>query len=93
MPAAARIGDATNHPGVISGPGAANVLIGGQPAAVTGDAHVCSWPSGHPPSTMIGTSSVLIGGRPAVMVGDSSGCGAEVIPGPFALSPATVLLG
>jgi hypothetical protein len=29
MPAAARVGDATGHPGVVTGPGVPTVLIGG----------------------------------------------------------------
>ena len=44
MPPAARVGDMTAHPGVITGPGVATVLIGGMPAAVVGDLHTCSFP-------------------------------------------------
>jgi uncharacterized Zn-binding protein involved in type VI secretion len=33
MPPAARAGDQTGHPGVISGPGVTTVLIGEMPAA------------------------------------------------------------
>ena len=91
MPPAARVGDPTGHPGVISGPGVATVLIGGQPAAVAGDLHTCSFPppAVHPPTPMMpGSSSVLIGGRPALRVGDTAGCGAPVVVGAF-----TVLVG
>lgn len=92
MPPAARVGDPTGHPGVITGPGTATVLIGGQPAATVGDMHTCSMPptaGPHPPSSVVnGSSTVLIGGRPAARVGDMSGCGATIITGAF-----TVIIG
>ena len=85
MAAAARVGDPTNHPGSISGPGVSSVLIGGQAASVLGDFHACSYTSGtdvHPTTAMMsGSSSVLIGSRPAVRVGDSAACGAAVASG------------
>ncbi|GAA1531952.1 PAAR domain-containing protein [Nocardioides humi] len=85
MPAAARVGDATGHPGVLTGPGAPTVLIGGLPAAVVGDLHTCSFPppaGPHPPSPIVppGCPTVLIGGKPAARVGDLSGCGAPILP-------------
>ena len=89
---AARVGDPTGHPGVISGPGVATVLISGQPAAVAGDTHTCSFPvltAPHPPTPFPpGSGSVLIGGRPALRVGDTAGCGAPILSGVF-----TVLIG
>lgn len=92
MPPAARVGDATGHPGVITGPGVATVLIGGQPAAVVGDTHTCSFPPPppHPPSALLppGCPTVLIGGRPAARLGDLAACGAPVIAGCM-----TVLIG
>ena len=70
---------------MISGPGVATVLIGGMPAAVAGDMHVCSMPpvaGPHPPSPIaLGSFTVLIGGRPAARVGDISGCGAPIVLG------------
>ncbi len=85
MPFAARVGDPSGHPGMISGPGVATVLIGGMPAAVVGDMHVCAMPplaGPHPPSPIaLGSFTVLIGGRPAVRVGDISGCGAPIVMG------------
>jgi uncharacterized Zn-binding protein involved in type VI secretion len=85
MPAAARVGDPTGHPGVISGPGVSTVLIGGQPTAVAGDNHACSWPdpnTPHPPTPLTpGSSSVFIGGQPAARVGDMAGCGAPIVSG------------
>lgn len=84
MPPAARVTDTTGHPGVISGPGMATVLIGSLPAAVFGDTHTCSFPPppAHPPSTIItGSATVLIGGRPAARMGDTAACGAPILGG------------
>jgi|RhiMethySRZTD1v2_1073278.scaffolds.fasta_scaffold2833244_2 uncharacterized Zn-binding protein involved in type VI secretion len=85
MPPAARITDPSAHPGMISGPGVPNVLIGGLPAAVVGDLHTCAMPplaGPHPPSPIVkGSVNVLIGGRPAARMGDLSGCGAPIVMG------------
>ena len=85
MPPAARVGDPTAHPGTVTGPGVATVLIGGMPAAVMGDMHACAMPTPagpHPPSPIVkGSATVLIGGRPAARVGDMSGCGAPIVMG------------
>ena len=85
MPPAARVTDTTTHGGIITGPGIATVLIGGLPAAVAGDLHVCSLPpTGHQPTVStfpVGSSSVLIGGRPALRVSDTCACGAAAIVG------------
>lgn len=84
MPPAARVGDPTLHPGVVSGPGVPNVLIAGQPAAVVGDLHVCSFPppAAHPPTPIAsGSGTVLVGGRPAARVGDAAGCGSLIVAG------------
>lgn len=85
MPAAARLFDASNHPGMITGPGAANVLINGLPAARMGDMHACTLPppaGPHPASTIVdGSGSVLIGNQPAARMGDLSGCGATIVAG------------
>ena len=80
MPAAARVGDPTGHPGAIGPPGVPTVLIGGLPAATVETPHICSF---HPPSTILppGCPTVLIGGRPAARMGDLSGCGAPIVAG------------
>ena len=92
MPPAARITDPTGHPGLITGPGVPNVLIGGLPAAAVGDSHACSMPppaGPHPPTPIAkGSFTVLIGGRPAARMGDLSGCGAPILGG-----MPTVLIG
>ncbi|WP_093467401.1 PAAR domain-containing protein [Streptomyces melanosporofaciens] len=56
MPAAARVGDPTGHPGVVGPPGEPTVLIGGRPAARVGDTAGCG------ASITSGCPSVLIGG-------------------------------
>lgn len=84
MPFAARVGDPTGHPGMVSGPGVTTVLIGCQPAAVMGDLHTCAFPPppSHPPTAIIsGSTTVLIGGRPAARVGDMAACGAPIVSG------------
>jgi len=82
MPAAARVGDPSSHGGSDSGPGVANVLIGGMPASVAGDTHICAVPQPHPPSVFpLGSATVLIGGRPALRQGDTAGCGAQIAAG------------
>jgi len=91
MPPAARVGDPTGHPGVISGPGVPTVLVGGLPAATVGDLHACSFPPPppHPPTPIAqGSATVLVGGKPAARVGDLAGCGAPIVAGEF-----TVLIG
>lgn len=83
MPFAARVTDPTAHPGMVAGPGVANVLIMGMPAAVAGDQHVCALaPTPHPPTPFPpGSATVYIGNRPALRVGDVSGCGAPIVSG------------
>lgn len=92
MPPAARVGDTSNHGGTVVGPGVATVLIGGMPAAVVGDLHVCSLPPNtHQPTASpfpSGSATVFIGGRPALRTSDACICGAMA-----AVGDPTVLLG
>jgi len=92
MPAAARMSDTTTHGGTIVGPGEPTVLIGGMPAAVMGDNHVCSLPpNAHQPTVspfLIGSTTVLIGSKPAIRVGDTCLCGAGA-----AVGEPTVMIG
>lgn len=85
MPLAARVTDATSHPGIIAGPGAPTVLINGLPAARVGDLHACTLapPAGpHPPNPLAaGSTSVFIAGMPAARQGDATGCGATILAG------------
>ena len=85
MPIAARVGDPTGHPGVITGPGRrhrADRRDAGRrrrrPAHVQLPAHAAV----HPPTPFpMGSTTVLIGGRPALRVGDMAGCGAPIVMG------------
>lgn len=86
MPAAARVGDPTGHPGVIMPPGVPTVIIAGMPAATVGSMHACSMPppaGPHPPSPIAppGCPTVLIGGMPAARMGDLTSCGATILAG------------
>jgi uncharacterized Zn-binding protein involved in type VI secretion len=82
----------STHGGTITGPGVSTVLVGGMPAAVAGDMHVCSLPpSGHQPTVSpfpAGSGTVLIGGRPAIRTTDACLCGAMA-----AVGAPTVLVG
>ncbi len=93
MPAAALVGDTTNHGGTITGPGEATVLIEGKPSCVALDMHTCTIPPsmGHPLTAspfLIGSTTVLIGKKPAIRVGDTCLCGAA-----SAVGAPTVLIG
>lgn len=92
MPAAVRVGDVSSHGGTVIGPGVPTVLIGGMPAAVLGDMHVCALPpSGHQPTVSpfpAGSATVLIAGRPALRTTDTCICGAMAVVG-----APTVLIG
>jgi len=92
MPSGARVGDVSNHGGTIVGPGVPMVMIGGMPAAVATDNHVCVLPpTGHQPTVSpfpMGSTTVLIGGKPALRVGDTCICGASA-----ALGEPAVMIG
>lgn len=88
MPFAARISDMHVCPmvtgvvphvgGPILPPGGITVLIGGLPAARSGDLCTCVGP---PDSIVLGSSTVLIGGMPAARMGDMTAHGGSVIIG------------
>ena len=92
MPAALRVLDQTDHGGTNVGPGVPTVLIGGKPASVAFDNHVCVIPpnTGHLTASIfpMGSSTVLIGGLPALRITDSCLCGAKGV-----LGEPTVLIG
>lgn len=78
MPGAVRVGDPTDHGGSVAGPGVPQVLIGGVPAAVAGDNHVCAKYPDPPTPFPAGSTKVMIGGKPALRAGDKCGCAASV---------------
>ncbi len=81
MPAAARVGDPTEHGGVLLPPGVINVWIEGKPAAVVGTVNGCV-----PHAEMDAGNLVLpgiprgveVGGRPIACAGDSTTCDAKI---------------
>lgn len=89
MPAAVRVGDTTNHGGTVIGPGCSTVMIGGMPAAVATDNHVCVIPPPtHIPSSIfpMGSTKVMIGGKPALRTTDACICGAMAAVGCLTVS-------
>ena len=85
MAAAVRVGDTSTHGGTVIGPGMVTVLIGGMPAAVAGDIHICSLPpNSHQPTSSpfpTGSATVMIGGMPALRSTDTCICGAMAAVG------------
>ena len=85
MGSAARVGDVSDHGGTIVGPGESTVLIGGMPAAVATDTHVCVIPPpGHLPTASpfpVGSTTVFIGGKMALRTSDTCLCGASAAVG------------
>jgi uncharacterized Zn-binding protein involved in type VI secretion len=93
MPAAARLGDKTNHGGVLGPPPSplgtlvATVLIEGAPAAIVGSVHVCV----KYPDTLMGPANVVlppttprtvtIAGIPVAAMRDKTACGATILLG------------
>jgi uncharacterized Zn-binding protein involved in type VI secretion len=87
MPPAARVGDMHTCPlsspnphvgGPVLPPGAPTVLIGGMPAARTGDMCTCTGP---PDAIVKGSATVTIGGMPAARMGDSTAHGGTILLG------------
>ncbi len=80
-----RIMDTTNHGGTVMGPGAPTVLVGGMPAAVATDTHVCAIPPNTPHPTVstfpMGSTTVLFEGKPALRTTDAAICGAMAVIG------------
>jgi uncharacterized Zn-binding protein involved in type VI secretion len=64
--------------GPVLPPGCVTVLIGGLPAARTGDLCTCVGP---PDSIVMGSATVLIGGMPAARMGDTTAHGGTIIIG------------
>lgn len=92
MKPAARVGDMHTCPmqdptpvgpkphvgGPILPPGCPTVLIGGLPAARSGDMATCAGP---PDAIAMGSATVLIGGMPAARMGDQTAHGGVIAAG------------
>ena len=80
MPAVARIGDTSNHGGIIIS-GSSEVFAQGLGVARKGDLHSCPIP-GHGITPLISASQdVAAQGLGVVRIGDEAGCGAIIISG------------
>ena len=64
--------------GPVLPPGAAQVLIGGLPAACVGDNCICTG-TGMPDPIVKGSATVMIGGKPAARQGDSTSHGGSIV--------------
>jgi uncharacterized Zn-binding protein involved in type VI secretion len=77
--------DVSTNGGTIVGPGVATVLVGGMPAAVATDQHVCAIPPAvHLPTASpfpMGSTTVQVGGMPALRTTDTCICGAMAAVG------------
>ena len=92
---AARVGDMHTCPmvtgvvphvgGPVMPPGCPTVMIGGMPAARSGDMVTCVGP---PDTIAAGSGTVMIGGSPAARMGDSTAHGGSIV-----LGCATVMIG
>ncbi|RLA83729.1 MAG: hypothetical protein DRG78_03530 [Epsilonproteobacteria bacterium] len=94
---AARLGDLTAHGTPLnSGPGSANVLIGGMPAWRVGiDFHTCPLVTGNTPHVggvvSMGSTTVLINGSPAARMGDQ--IMEAGVPNSITIGETSVLIG
>ncbi len=76
----ARLGDKSNHGGVIV-TGASRTLVNGKPLARMGDKHNCPLP-GHGVTPIVsGSPYTLTEGKPNARVGDAVACGARIVTG------------
>jgi uncharacterized Zn-binding protein involved in type VI secretion len=84
MPAVARIGDVTNHGGILKAPVATSVLTNGRASAHIGTAIYCpaGSPFPHGPTVVVtGIPGVLVEDIPVATVGSVTSCGAKVATG------------
>ncbi|MCE5313996.1 MAG: PAAR domain-containing protein [Armatimonadota bacterium] len=74
----ARLGDASDHGGVIIS-AASRTFINGKAAARKGDLHSC--PRHGVTAIVSGSDTIIIEGQPAARVGDKTACGAVITSG------------
>lgn len=85
-PPQARMGDISNHGGVII-TGAVKTLVNGRPAARLGDLHICPVPGHGITPIVTGSANTLTEASPNARVGDKTACGAVIVSG----SPNTLV--
>ena len=76
----ARLGDPSNHGGVIIS-SASRTMANGILVARMGDMHVCPLPGHGVTPIVTGSGKTLVEGKPIARVGDSTGCGAVIVAG------------
>lgn len=76
----ARLGDPSNHGGVIIS-SASRTMANGILVARMGDLHSCPLPGHGVTPIVTGSGKTLVEGRPIARVGDSTGCGAVIASG------------
>ena len=81
MPAVARIGDVSSHPGVLIAPVATSVITSDRATAHIGTLHACPRPFHGVRPVVTGIPSVLVEDIPIATVGSVIACGAVVVTG------------
>jgi uncharacterized Zn-binding protein involved in type VI secretion len=81
MPAVARIGDVTNHGGILKPPVATSVLTNGRATAHIGTFVFCPRRFHGPSVVVTGIPGVLVEDIPIATVGSVTSCGARVATG------------
>ncbi|HUT54409.1 MAG TPA: PAAR domain-containing protein [bacterium] len=76
----ARLGDISNHGGVII-TGAMRTVVNGRPAARMGDFHSCPLPFHGVTPIVTGSPDTLTEGQPNARIGDVAACGAVIVTG------------
>jgi uncharacterized Zn-binding protein involved in type VI secretion len=85
MPAVARLGDPSDHGGVITS-GSSTRTVDGIACARVGDLHSCPRPRHGVTSITSGSPSTNVDGRPIARVGSMVGCGAVISAGSLTCS-------
>lgn len=78
MPRDARIGDVTDHGGVII-TGAAKMIVEGSPTSRVGDLHLC--PQHGVTPIVTGSVKTIVEGARTARIGDMTQCGAVIVSG------------
>jgi len=76
----ARVGDGSDHGGMILGPCSPTLTADGIAVARAGDLHSCPL-AGHGITALTGTAIVTADGKNCVRIGDTAGCGAAISQG------------
>jgi uncharacterized Zn-binding protein involved in type VI secretion len=78
MPRVARLGDTTDHGGVII-TASDDVTVNGIRVARKGDLHSCPIPWHGVTEIVTGCDTIFANGKPVARIGDVTGCGATIV--------------